>query len=429
VASASLRRRRGHFDALFRPITRQHLEAACRRVRRDEFPRDRGGRSTFVRFQGTLLPAKYVLGVAYHLATGRRLSPESYHGGSASARVFERLGLATVTRAQGQIARRRGRPRPASCVFVTVAIAGRPAKRPSENPSRLTVMQRVVERIREARWKPDVIIFPGGFFMIPDHLGPVADAARVKRLERLALSRKCRRLARASGATLVAGIDGDDWPRPGWADPDSGDQLCVAWTVRGIVGIGRKVFPTASESGGYTVYRADFATALRAPRLSSRRVALLCSCYDMFGCQESPRAPGTRARNIYWLGEGKRGLLKRSKDRREVQARVGEGLVGWKHLVGSSDVGLVAIHHFTRNGNGSGKGYWQRHGIEQASRHLKGRLAFGAAHFDPPLPASGVALLAAARAGRPLRPAAHFTVQTTGGPDALVRRFDVRLTR
>jgi hypothetical protein len=416
-------RPRGYFDALFRPVTRKHLETACRRVLRDGVPRQRAGRSSFVRFNGQLLPAKYVLGLAFHSATGCRLSPDAYHGGQLAARIIERRGIPTVARRDGPPARNAGVQ--AGRTFVTVAIAGRNAERPSQNFSRLALMKNVLARIRQARWKPTLVLFPGGYFKIALHLGPLADRLRLRRLQALPLARNCRNLAQETGATLVVGIDGASWKRPGYQDADWADQLCVAWTGQGIVGVGRKIFPVSGdESRWYTVYRPHFGTLVRRPRMGNGNTALLCSCYDMFGCSESPRSPGQRTRNIYWLGDGARNLWERASNAREMRSLLREDLTRWQSLVRSADVGLAAVHHFTRHGPQSGKGYWQRHGVEQASRHLKGRLAFGAAHFEPPLPPAHVAVLAA-QAGRPLAPSAHF-VQSSAGVTALVRRFDVK---
>jgi len=78
---------------LFDGVRSEHALEACRRVVRDGAPRKRGGRSTFVDFEGQRLPAKYVLGLAYQIATGHTLSPERYHGGDATAGILRRLGL------------------------------------------------------------------------------------------------------------------------------------------------------------------------------------------------------------------------------------------------------------------------------------------------------------------------------------------------
>lgn len=78
---------------MFEVLKKRHVIAACRKVVRDGFPSRRGGRSTFIRFEGELLPAKYVLGLAYEIATGKSLSPNDFHGGDASAVVLELLGF------------------------------------------------------------------------------------------------------------------------------------------------------------------------------------------------------------------------------------------------------------------------------------------------------------------------------------------------
>lgn len=117
-------------------------------------------------------------------------------------------------------------------------------------------------------------------------------------------------------------------------------------------------------------------------------------------------------------------LWERAEDGAEMTPLLRKDIACWRGLVQSADVGLAAVHYFARRGEESGKGYWQRHGVERASKHLGGRLAFGAAHFEPPLPAPHVAVLAA-KGGRRLQPLASFEVRIPGGQAALVRRFDV----
>lgn len=297
---APSRKSRGYFAELFHPITREHVEAACRRTIQEGVPRQHEGRSAFVRFGGTSLPAKHIVGVAYRLATGRTLSPEAYHGGRAAAGILARLGLPTVTR---QVRHRQRGAAGRQRVFATVSVAGSPAEEPSQNPSRLTLMRTVLEQIREARWNPEVVLFPGGFFWIPYHLGPLDDHSRLQRLRGLSLSRACTALARKNHSVLVAGIDGKEWRRPGFRDADWGDQLCVAWTSRGIVGIGRKVFPVSGkESRSYTVYRSDFGSEQRRPRLAG---GLTLSCVPATTCLGArnrlayrPSEPGTSTGSV-----------------------------------------------------------------------------------------------------------------------------------
>ncbi|MFO8073789.1 MAG: hypothetical protein R6V85_18155, partial [Polyangia bacterium] len=82
---------------MFEVLTKRHVTAACRQVIRDGVPARRAGRSTFLQFEGHSLPAKYVLGLAYELATGNTLGPDDFTGGDATAVVLRQLGF-TVTK-------------------------------------------------------------------------------------------------------------------------------------------------------------------------------------------------------------------------------------------------------------------------------------------------------------------------------------------
>ena len=82
------------------------------------------------------------------------------------------------------------------------------------------------------------------------------------------------------------------------------DELCVAWSASGIVGLGRKIFPVCKGESGYRevdeliCYESDYSTTHRVVHLASGRKAVLCACYDMFGVQEVGRANGLQANGL-----------------------------------------------------------------------------------------------------------------------------------
>ena len=406
---------------LLAPIQLHQALEACRRVARDGAPQERRGRSTYVLFEGQRLPAKYVLGLAYEIATGQTLSPERYHGGAATARILRRLGLTViqVVPATGMAPQRTS----AFLRIATASIRGTCARAAGDNRERIDLLHRIVEGVIERGWKPAALLLPGGFFYGGRHVGPEADADRKRLLENQVFSSRCSREGARLGAAIVAGVDTREWQRRGYADPDPGDQLCVAWGAHGIVGVGRKIFPAPGEANSYTVYTADFSSAGRLTSIQGRAKGLLCSCYDMFGTDETADAMGTRSKSITWLAEGRKELWEKGADRAEMKSRVRRALPGWSKMVQRATVGLVAIHSFTAKGPGSGKGYWQKHGIEKASRVIGGRVAFGAAHFKPRLPAADRVILAAAK-GRALAASDYFYLDGRRDPDALVRFFD-----
>jgi very-short-patch-repair endonuclease len=96
-------------SADFSCVTVTHVERACRRVLKDGVPAGRKARSTFLVFEGQQLPAKYVLGLAYELATGRTLGPDDYTGGPISGAILERLGFQVL---HGPVPRSNDRIRP-----------------------------------------------------------------------------------------------------------------------------------------------------------------------------------------------------------------------------------------------------------------------------------------------------------------------------
>ena len=77
-------------------VTLTHVQNACDLYDAGtEVPR-RAAKSTFLNFRGKTYPAKFIRGLAYRLATGIELDPNTdYAGGEETSRFFSMLGLAT----------------------------------------------------------------------------------------------------------------------------------------------------------------------------------------------------------------------------------------------------------------------------------------------------------------------------------------------
>src|SRR5262249_51728658 len=86
----------------FSCVTSDHVTDACRLVIDNGVPVRRNARSRFLAFEGQHLPAKYGLGLAYKLATGRGLGANDYTGGLASGSVLERLGFQVLRSEPGR---------------------------------------------------------------------------------------------------------------------------------------------------------------------------------------------------------------------------------------------------------------------------------------------------------------------------------------
>ncbi len=75
-------------------VEREHVEKACRLFDAgDELP-TRPAKNTFLIVDQRAYPAKFILGVAYRLATGKTLNPSTeYSGGLETARRLQSLGF------------------------------------------------------------------------------------------------------------------------------------------------------------------------------------------------------------------------------------------------------------------------------------------------------------------------------------------------
>jgi hypothetical protein len=303
---------------------------------------------------------------------------------------------------------------------ITVCVSGNTATNEQDNIGKIEILQNVTNRIQHYKWSPTVILFPGGFFHLPCHVGQMVHENRVFRLNQQQFSTACCEMAHMLNTTVVAGVD--SIPQQNNENhQDDADQLCVAWNSTDITGIGRKVFPTKDEANTLIIYARDMISKQRLAPVGDCNRALLCACYDMFGCAEN-EATGPRGGNIRLFDNGNNGLLNRATHRRDTIANIRHNLPGWGQLVNQASVGLAAIHHFTRRRRGSGKSYWQRHGLQNASNFLGGGVALGAAHFEALPKDHNVAVLAAS-GGQKLNPTQFFNLENK----AMVRLFDVNL--
>lgn len=318
--------------------------------------------------------------------------------------------------------------------IVSVCVLGTRLWNVNGNAARMDLMQWVVEEIAiRPTWHPvDAIVFPGGYFRLPRMIGRLIDRDRFAAIEDMNFGRKAMELAedlgdRNGGCHMIFGADffkssGYEW----------GDQFAIAMDSTGVSGLARKIFPTDLDTSGerpYVPYWGDFSSKHRILRLPKGRLAVLCSCYDVFalvaGTDGRPR--GSSAIRDLWRGERYHGIEERGFSNLRNAA-----IAEWLKLTSAqtATVAVTTIHGFTRPGRDS---YWMRHGITAASRASKGGLAVGAAHYTEKLPVPDRSTLAsfnvpkAARTGPyarayPLVPLDHFSVRHRS-LEALVRLF------
>lgn len=273
--------------------------------------------------------------------------------------------------------------------IVTFCPIGGPARPRSRGRRRVSLLrQAVMELRRRDHWAPvDALLFPGGFFRSSTFVGDRPHAERIQLLERERFLQGAMDICRAEldkftpGAALVFGVDTNH--------PSSelhGDQLTVACRSRGIVAIGRKIFPTTKDTQPgrpcFVPADIDYSGSSRFLTLPNGSQALLCACYDAFGMPEQPTAMSIRSRAVRRLFSD--GVLVDGGNAEFADLRRA-CLAAWVRRLRHEkpDIVLTAIHGFKRPGR---EGYWQRHGIALASAALGGALSVGAAHFKHVLP-------------------------------------------
>ena len=270
--------------------------------------------------------------------------------------------------------------------IVTVCVLGRKPSRVDRNARASSLLDQVVDAvISRVDWHPvDAIVFPGGFFRSPLYIGNQPHSERAAALEATGFGQAVmpaayRLDAAHPGALIVVGIDSV----PHSSD-DHGDQMCVAFSPYGVVGIGRKVWPADGDTNWdgrppVVCYPADFGSPHRIVTLTNGSRALLCACYDVFGVAEEIIGPTARIRYIRYLAPDHR------YDGSEFVAVRRRLVAEWGKLLVDQrvDVVLTVVHRFQQPGRDI---FWQRHGIATASAALGGGLAVGAAFFTNRLP-------------------------------------------
>ncbi len=297
--------------------------------------------------------------------------------------------------------------------IVSVCVLGHPLENIHANTERQELLQRAIHKIGNRGWSNiDAVVLPGGFFCLDKYLGPLQYAERVAVLENTSFHKvctgSCQYLSESSPGVIIAiGVDATGRPEDSayfWPD-----QLCVAWSEKEIVGIGRKVFPVSppknreyreenDESLHYICYIEDYKDINRIVSLANGANAVLCACYDMFGCAENPEESivTDRTRYIRHIHDGIRlhsvGVPRRPGSKLDYfKVLRTECISSFQRLLKTNNV-VVALGAIHRDPSAR---YWQIHGIQACSAGLDSGLAIGAAHFSQRLPQPNKYILSA----------------------------------
>jgi hypothetical protein len=276
-------------------------------------------------------------------------------------------------------------------IVVTVSVLGETLNTEKDVKPRVSFLDNIKETVKSLSQEHSIelVMFPGGYFFSEQNIGELSEHQRIKHLLKKDFSKACIKMAKEldqdnPGIKIVAGVDtsGINLNNKCYG----GDQLVVAYDKKGIVGLGRKVFPVAEDVDGkkhppMIIYEQDFSSSKRVIKLSSGKKALLCSCYDMFGIAARGDEYTNKLSKIKIL-KNKEGFVLKGTD---LQERRKSCFNSWKKLIEENKIsfGISAIHRFNKPGRDI---FWQRHGIASASASLDGRLALGAAHYKEELP-------------------------------------------
>jgi hypothetical protein len=325
--------------------------------------------------------------------------------------------------------------------LATLCLQGNTADSTKDNPARIAILSEALSHLREQRdWHPlDAVLLPGGYFRLSRTLGALPFEQRKRQLEQepfaSSIGDQLEQLQCLSpGLRLVVGVMAT--PRH---KAERTEQACIAFGREGVIGLARKMFPTTAEGRGRRYMSPcidDFSSKHRFVTLSNGSLALLNSCYDLFGAADGITTIGSRRLAIRALRQGKNHVTHRDAGFSSVRHLA---LSAWSSLVTEQqpDVLLASIHAFERPGL---DGYWQRHGIARASAGFKGALALGAAHFLERLPDDGSTLAAMGvprsalsagvnRRAFSLAAARALAWRTQQGPSILLRLFAARQRR
>lgn len=318
--------------------------------------------------------------------------------------------------------------------LATLCLQAGTADTTKDNAARISILEETITHIIASNWHPlDAVLLPGGFFRLSRTLGalPFDQRKNVIEAERFTgvIRRLLQRLEDASPqARLIFGVTATPRHRA-----ERTEQACIAFDSGGVIGAARKMFPTSAETRGRRYMSPcvdDYSADERFISLPNGSVAMLNSCYDLFGAADTATGGDARRLAIRALRQGPEHMTHRDV---AFRATRDAAIATWKETVAQKqpDVLVASIHAFERPGL---DGYWQRHGIARASAAFQGALAIGAAHFLDSLPTRGSPLAAARvpraaltagvnRAAYALPPADHLSWTTQTGINALLRLF------
>jgi hypothetical protein len=242
-------------------IRRRDILTALKKIDEDGVPPARLSKQFSIQYNGRLYPPKYVVSLASQISAGKELYPSEFNGGKETNTFLQKLGYEITP-----VNRLRNEPvLGTKTSIVTVTVKSNSTNEYS-NESRI----RLLEKVIKANASDSVILFPGGFFQLP----------QLKEKKMIALAENVSAYLRKHHFPCVAafGIDSED----------GNDQLAVAVQANGILAIGRKFHPTKYDpndirpADSYNEMEMGYSRSFTA---HGKRF-YLAICYDGFGISQ-----------------------------------------------------------------------------------------------------------------------------------------------
>ncbi len=141
--------------------------------------------------------------------------------------------------------------------IVTICVSGDHLQAPSGNSDRVKLLDNWCHEVAKQDFKsPDAVLLPGGFFNHSEYIGHLDHKGRKAQLKKNAFYEAMCKAADLLDTLIIAGVDSQ--PSPSDDKDDIADQLCVAWGSKGIVGLGKKIFPPEDEGYDMGCYMEDY---------------------------------------------------------------------------------------------------------------------------------------------------------------------------
>ena len=296
-------------------LKQSHILSALSEIDRFGVPEKRSATKYQLIYKNKSYPPKYVISLANKYANGEPLDSNNFSGGNESNSFLTGLGFQIIEKGSFSYTKLLNKsssfnnssmvPKILS-VFkndknnfleqnlkvATVTISSDSNHTYIDNPS--TLLKEVIKGIAATKYKPDVILFPAGFYNTNNAAKDLYSSISEQTMNLLN--------SYSLDSIVCLGIDGRN----------DRDQVALAISNQGIIAAGRKFFPTDQEKGYITLSENFLSGEDGFSRIFEKwgKKLYLAVCYDGFGIRKlGLKNPGVDivldlAHGFFQKGEG-----------------------------------------------------------------------------------------------------------------------------